>query len=60
VLPFGTIGELCVRGYRVMTGYSDTPAETAAAIDSDGWYHKGDLASMDSRGFLRIEGRLED
>jgi fatty-acyl-CoA synthase len=60
VLPCGTIGELCARGYGVMTGYFDMPEQTAAAIDPDGWYHTGDLASMDDRGYLRIEGRLKD
>jgi acyl-CoA synthetase (AMP-forming)/AMP-acid ligase II len=43
-----------------MTGYYDMPDQTAAAIDSEGWYQTGDLASMDDRGFLRIEGRLKD
>ncbi len=56
----GVIGEVCVRGYCVMTGYFRMPEQTAAAIDGDGWYHTGDLASMDDRGFLRIEGRLKD
>jgi fatty-acyl-CoA synthase len=56
----GAVGELCVRGYCVMTGYFDMPDQTAAAIDADGWYHTGDLASMDDRGFLRIAGRLKE
>lgn len=56
----GDVGELCVRGYCVMTGYNDMPDATAAAIDADGWYHTGDLASMDTRGYCRIEGRLKD
>jgi acyl-CoA synthetase (AMP-forming)/AMP-acid ligase II len=43
-----------------MHGYHRDPEGTAAAIDADGWYHTGDLASMDSRGYLRIEGRLKD
>jgi fatty-acyl-CoA synthase len=60
VLPCGEIGELCARGYCVMTGYYDMPEQTAASIDDEGWYHTGDLASMDDRGFLRIEGRLKD
>lgn len=60
-LPCGSVGELCVRGYCVMAGYYyDMPEKTAASIDADGWYHTGDLASMDDRGFLRIEGRLKD
>ena len=56
----GAVGELCARGYLVMKGYWNMPEATAAAIDPDGWYHTGDLASMDERGFLRIEGRLKD
>jgi fatty-acyl-CoA synthase len=56
----GEVGELCCRGYLVMTGYYDMPEATAAAIDPEGWYHTGDLASMDERGYLRIEGRLKD
>ena len=60
VVPCGVIGELCVRGYCVMTGYFEMPEQTAAAIDLEGWYHTKDLASMDDRGYLRIEGRLSD
>jgi fatty-acyl-CoA synthase len=54
------IGELWCRGYLVMTGYYEMPEATAAAIDAYGWYHTGDLASMDERGYVRIEGRLKD
>ena len=53
-------GELCTRGYLVMTGYFDNPEATAATIDADGWLHTGDLASMDHRGYCRITGRLKD
>jgi fatty-acyl-CoA synthase len=59
-VPCGAIGELCCRGYLVMTGYYNMPEATAEAIDSDGWLHTGDLASMDERGYCRIEGRLKD
>jgi acyl-CoA synthetase (AMP-forming)/AMP-acid ligase II len=59
-LPPGVIGEICTRGYHVMTGYNDNPDATAAAIDSDGWLHTGDLGSMDTRGYCRIGGRLKD
>jgi acyl-CoA synthetase (AMP-forming)/AMP-acid ligase II len=44
----------------VMRGYHDAPEATAAAIDADGWYHTGDLASVDARGYLRIEGRVKE
>lgn len=59
-VPVDTIGELCTRGYHVMTGYFDDAEQTAAAIDADGWLHTGDLASMDERGYCRIEGRVKD
>jgi fatty-acyl-CoA synthase len=54
------IGELWTRGYHVMAGYFDDPEQTAAAIDVDGWLHTGDLASMDDRGYCRVEGRLKE
>ncbi|MGQ0573072.1 MAG: AMP-binding protein [Pseudonocardia sp.] len=56
----GEVGELCARGYLVMAGYNAAPEATAAAIDAEGWYHTGDLAAMDERGYLTIEGRLKD
>ena len=59
-VPVGQAGELCARGYLVMRGYHDAPEATTAAIDAEGWYHTGDLASLDSRGYLRIEGRIKD
>ena len=49
-VPVGAIGELCTRGYLVMKGYFEMPEATAVAIDSEGWYYTGDLASMDERG----------
>jgi fatty-acyl-CoA synthase len=59
-VPPGQVGELRARGYMVMAGYNDQPDATAAAIDGEGWYHSGDLASTDERGYLRIEGRIKD
>jgi fatty-acyl-CoA synthase len=56
----GVSGEVCTRGYHVMTGYFRDPQKTAAAIDADGWLHTGDLASMDERGYCKITGRLKD
>ena len=60
VVPVGRIGEIQARGYNVMLGYFDMPDATAETVDADGWLHTGDLATMDSRGYLRIEGRLKD
>ena len=59
-VPCGVVGELCTRGYLVMLGYYEMPDATADAIDDAGWLHTGDLASMDDRGYCRIEGRLKD
>ena len=51
---------MVVRGYNVMKGYFDDPAETAATIDADGWLHTGDVGVMDDRGYLRITDRTKD
>jgi fatty-acyl-CoA synthase len=59
-LPAGQTGEICTRGYHVMTGYFDAPEATASAIDAGGWLHTGDLGSMDERGYLRVSGRLKE
>lgn len=56
----GATGELCTRGYSVMSGYWEEPERTAAVIDEDGWMHSGDLASMDEDGYVSIEGRIKD
>ena len=56
VLERGQIGELCTRGYAVMSGYWDQPEKTAEAIDADGWMHTGDLARMDPDGYVVIGG----
>ncbi|HUJ04675.1 MAG TPA: AMP-binding protein [Streptosporangiaceae bacterium] len=60
VLPRGTPGELCTRGYSVMLGYWDEPEKTAEAIDAARWMHTGDLAVMDDAGYLNIVGRIKD
>jgi fatty-acyl-CoA synthase len=60
VCAIGEQGEICCRGYNVMAGYNDDPKATAEAIDAGGWLHTGDLGRMDSRGYLRITGRVKD
>ncbi|GAC1325837.1 MAG: AMP-binding protein [Mycobacteriales bacterium] len=59
VVPRGTPGEFCTRGYSVMLGYWEEPEKTAEAIEA-GWMHTGDLATMDAEGYLNIVGRIKD
>ena len=60
VVPRGTTGELCTRGYVVMLGYWEDPEATAAAIDQARWMHTGDLATLDGDGYANIVGRIKD
>ena len=60
MVPFGTSGELCTRGYSVMLGYWHNEAATAKSIDSAGWMHSGDLATLDEAGYIKIVGRIKD
>ena len=56
----GTPGELLTRGYSVMRGYWGQADRTAEAIDTAGWMHTGDLASLDADGYCNIVGRVKD
>ena len=60
IVPRGSIGELCTRGYSVMLGYWGNPTATSEAVDPAGWMHTGDLASMDEQGYVCIAGRNKD
>ncbi|NML28578.1 AMP-binding protein [Zoogloea dura] len=60
IVPRGTPGELCTRGYSVMLGYWGDEAKTAEAIDRAGWMHTGDIAVIDDEGFCNIVGRIKD
>ncbi|MFS8976638.1 AMP-binding protein [Cupriavidus necator] len=59
IVPTGTTGELCTRGYSVMQGYWEDEARTQEAI-RDGWMHTGDLATIDDEGYCNIVGRVKD
>ncbi len=58
-LPAGEVGELCIRGPQVMTGYWRRPEETALVL-RDGWLFTGDLARMDENGYFYIIDRKKD
>ncbi|MCP4958288.1 MAG: AMP-binding protein, partial [Actinomycetia bacterium] len=59
-VPVGEQGELWARGFFTMIEYFDNPEATAETLVPDGWLRTGDLATMDSRGYCRIVGRLKD
>lgn len=59
-LGVGEPGEVLVRGYNVMREYFEDPAQTAEAIDADGWLHTGDVGTIDAQGYLRITDRTKD
>ncbi|MDR2475177.1 MAG: AMP-binding protein [Bacteroidales bacterium] len=56
----GEQGEMCCRGYNIMTGYYKNPAATSEIIDKDGFLHSGDLGIKDEQGYYRITGRIKD
>jgi len=58
-LPPDEVGEVCVRGPAVMTGYWERPAETAEAL-RNGWLHTGDLGRIDRHGYLFLLDRAKD
>ncbi|MFC3116595.1 AMP-binding protein [Cellvibrio fontiphilus] len=59
-LPTGEAGELCVRGPQVMKGYWQRVEATAEVLDADGWFKTGDIAVIQSDGFIKIVDRKKD
>ena len=58
VNPVTGLGELVVKGNNVMLGYYKDYNRTKEVLSKDGWFHTGDLASMDSKGRYYIKGRM--
>ncbi|RJP23865.1 MAG: long-chain fatty acid--CoA ligase [Candidatus Abyssobacteria bacterium SURF_5] len=59
-VPYGTQGEIVVRGENVMKQYYKAPDITAKAIEPDGWLHTGDIGYMDADGFVFVTGRIKE
>ena len=58
-LPRGEVGELWIAGPMVVRGYWDDPAATSREFTA-GWWHSGDLGSVDEEGFVRVFDRKKD
>ena len=60
IVPVGVLGEICHRGPTNFLGYYKDPELTTGAVDEKGWFHSGDLGTMDEGGNLRLKGRIKD
>ena len=58
-LPLGQWGEICIKGPGVMQGYWRRPEDSARALRS-GWFHSGDIGTMDDEGYVFIVDRVKD
>ncbi|MBW1781611.1 MAG: acyl--CoA ligase [Deltaproteobacteria bacterium] len=60
IVPVNTLGEICHRGPTNFLGYYKNPEKTAESVDELGWFHAGDLGTMDENGNIRLKGRIKD
>lgn len=59
-LAFGEPGEICIKGPQVMSGYWNSPGETAKVMTADGFFKSGDIGVMDPQGYTKIVDRKKD
>ncbi len=56
----GELGELCFKGDAICRGYFEMPDETRESFDNDGWFHTGDMGSLDNEGYITLKGRKKE
>ena len=59
-VPFGTPGEICIRGPQVMAGYWNRPEDTKQVFTKDGFFKSGDIGVMNQDGYTKIVDRKKD
>lgn len=59
-VPYGTPGEICIRGPQVMAGYWNRTDETAKVMTADGFFKTGDIGYMNDKGYIKIVDRKKD
>jgi len=59
-VPAHMHGEVLVKGYNLFDGYYRDTAKSAEALDAEGWYHSGDIGSLDEQGHIMFHGRFKD
>jgi len=59
-VPTGERGEICLRGYSILSGYYRDAAKNAECFDTQGWFHTGDIGSLDENEHLMFHTRLKD
>jgi acyl-CoA synthetase (AMP-forming)/AMP-acid ligase II len=60
IVPVNTLGEICHRGPTNFLRYYKNPEKTAESVDELGWFHAGDIGTMDEGGNIRLKGRIKD
>ncbi len=59
-VPLGETGELVIKSAGMCAGYHNNAEANASSWDEEGWFHSGDLATLDDKGYFRVVGRSKD